>query len=116
MRAHAVHSLERRRCRHLLLAVIVSAHRQHRCRVLDPLLLHVRVSHTHTRVCGALCCGPVHRQRRRPVSHPPEDDDDDDNNNNIIIIRKTTTTKCVSVVLMKYNNLTDAAFFPVSNY
>jgi hypothetical protein len=72
------------------------------------------VSHTHARACGALCCGPVHRQRRRPVSHPPEDDDDD-NNNNIIIIRETTTTKCVSVVPMKYNNLTVVAFGPVSN-
>lgn len=46
MRAHAVHSLERRR-RHLL-AVIVSAHRQYR-RVLDPLLLHADVCHTQAR-------------------------------------------------------------------
>lgn len=106
MRAHAVHSLER--CRRHLLAVIVSAHRQHCRRVLDPLLLHGRVSHTHSR---------VRRTLRRP-SLPPwatipslHGYDNNNNNNNVIIIPETASvhTKYVSMVPMKYN-LTVAAF------
>lgn len=102
MRAHAVHSLERYR-RHLL-AVIVSAHRQHCRRVLDPLLLHGPcVTHTLARTVHFAAA-----QFTAVVNQFPPSLD-----TIIIIMLLLFQKRRVSIVPMKYN-LTVAAFCPES--
>lgn len=90
MRAHAVHSLERRR--HLLLAVIVSAHRQHRCPRPRPVII-TRTCVTHTSARAAHFAAAQFTADDDDEDQFPTPPEDDNNNiNNIIIIWETMTT------------------------